>query len=202
MDAQNIGVAAGVVSVAVAALGLVLTWYRREEKEERKGGYGRAQRTRARIFATVAFGIVALAAGGVALTFTVGATGNKGSGASAALTATQYRGRLGQICSDAYRKAQSIAETSPTKTVFGLEATAERDEVGAIKRLVPPDALRVTNANMIAVWGRRISLLESLYTRWRVLSNSEKVSALGEADRLAGELAKIFRSVGVQECVM
>jgi hypothetical protein len=55
---------------------------------------------------------------------------------------------------------------------------------------------------MIAVWNRRVSLLESLYSRQNALSDNEKPAELRKADQLADELAKIFRSLGVQECVM
>lgn len=204
MDTQNISVAAGVLSAAVAALGLLLTWYRREEKEERKSSNGRAlsKRARVRLFAAVAVGIVVLAAGGVVLTFKVGATGGKNSGVSATLTATQYRGRLGRICSDAKERMLQIDQTGPTKTVLGLEATGEQDEVGAIRRLAPPNELTVTHANMIAVWDRRVSILKSLSSHLAQLSNNEFLSGSREADHLAVELAKIVQSLRVPECDM
>jgi hypothetical protein len=210
LDTQDISVAAGVVSVAVAALGLLLTWYRREEKEERKSSQGRALSKRARVwlFAVVAVGITVLAAGGVVFTFkvgatdSIGATDSKSTGPPATLTATQYRGRLGKICSDANKKASQIDETRPAKTVFGLEITDEQDEVSAVRRLVPPNEMKAANANMIAVWDRRISLLSSIHSRWAQLSDSEKISELRETDQLAAKLAKLFRSLDVRECVM
>jgi hypothetical protein len=218
LDTQDISVAAGVVGVAVAALGLLLTWYRREEKEACKSRYRPVQRPppdrrRARAFATVAVGIIALAAGGVVLTFKVGTAGqappspgsfpsNKSSGASAALTTTQYSSRLGQICSEASVNAQRIVESQPKKTVLGPEITIEQYEVSAIGRLVPPNKLASTNAEIVAVWNRRISLLESIDIRLAQLSNSQLAAADKETDQLAVKLNKIFRTLDVPECVI
>lgn len=217
MDTQNISVAAGVIGVAIAALGLLLTWYRREEKEERKSSDGSTprplgKRTRTRMFVALAVGIIFLALGGVVFTFEVGmngqngsgkgSAGGKSSGVSAPLTVAQYRGRLGQICSDTYKKAQQIDQSRPTRTVLGLEIIIEQDAVAAIRPLVPPKAFAARNADMIAVWDRKISLLSSIYSRLHQLSDSELESASIEADKLATEVAKIFRSLGVPECVM
>lgn len=206
MDTQAIGVAAGIVSVAVAALGLLLTWYRREEKQEHKSGYRRDQRAlskrmRVQLSVAAAVGIIALTFGGVIFTFKAGTTGKVYSVPSP-LTATQYRDRLGRICSDAYRKAGQIDATGPRKTVFGLEVTNEQDEVGLVRRLIPPTELKTTHANMIALWDRRISLLSSIYTRWAQLSIDEQLSGIAKAEQLVAELAKIFRLLRVPECVM
>jgi len=206
LDTQAIGVAAGIVSVAVAALGLLLTWYRREEKQEHKSGYRRDQRAlskrmRVQLSVAAAVGIIALTFGGVIFTFKAGTTGKVYSVPSP-LTATQYRDRLGRICSDAYRKAGQIDATGPRKTVFGLEVTNEQDEVGLVRRLIPPTELKTTHANMIALWDRRISLLSSIYTRWAQLSIDEQLSGIAKAEQLVAELAKIFRLLRVPECVM
>ena len=205
--------------MAIAALGLLLTWYRREEKEERKSSngstprpLGKRTRTRTRMFVALAVGIVSLALGGVVFTFEVGmngqdgsgkgSAGGKSSGVSAPLTAAQYRGRLGQICSDTYKKAQQIDQSRPTRTVLGLEIIIEQDAVAAIRPLVPPKEFAARNADMIAVWNRKISLLASIYSRLRQLSDSELESASIEADQLTTEEAKIFRSLGVPECAI
>lgn len=207
MDPQTIGVAAGIISVAVAALGLLLTWYRREEKEEDKSGYRRGQRAlskrrRIRLSVVAAVGITALTVGGVIFTFKAGTTRSKVYGVPSPLTATQYRDQLGRICSDAKRKAGEIEATSPRKTVFGLEVTNEQDEVGLLRRLVPPTELKTTHVNMIALWARRISLLSSIYTRRAQLSIHDQLAGFAQADQLATELAKVFRLLRVPECVM
>ena len=207
MDTQAIGVAAGIISVAVAALGLLLTWYRREEKDEHKNGYKRGQRAlskRMRIWLSVvaAVGIITLTVGGVIFTFKAGTTRSKVYGIQPRLTATQYRDRLGQICSDAKSKAAQIEATNPTKTVFGLEVTNEQDEVRLLRRLAPPTELTTTHTNMIALWARRISLLSSIYTGRAQLSIHDQLSAFAQADQLGAELDKIFRLLRTPECVM
>jgi hypothetical protein len=205
LDPQNIGIAAGVASAAVAALALLLVWYRREGKEgeegeeERKGRPRWAQRARTWVFAAVAVGVIALSAGGVVFTFK---PGTPGQAVSAGLTAVQYRSRIGQICSAASEKAQRVEESKPMKTVLGLEIEIEKDEVDAIKPLVPPNNLRTTNADMIAIWDRRTNFLESIYSRLAQLSDTVLESQLREADQMNAELTKIFQSLGVPECSM
>lgn len=207
LDTQAIGVAAGIFGVAIAALGLLLTWYRREEKQEHESDYRRGPRAlskRMRVWLSVAaaVGIIALTFGGVIFTFKAGTTDSKIHGVPSPLTAAQYRDRLGRICSDAYRKAGQIDATSPRKTVLGVEVTNEQDEVGLVRRLVPPTELKTAHANMIALWDRRVSLLSSTYTRWAQLSIDEQLSGLAQADQLAAELAKVFRLLRVPECAM
>jgi hypothetical protein len=202
LDPQNIGIAAGVASTAVAAIALLLAWYRREGKEEeaeRKDRPRWALRARTWVFATVAVGIIALSTGGVVFTFKAG---TPGQGVSAGLTAVQYSSRLGQICSAASEKALRVEESKPMNTVLGLEIEIEKDEVDAIRPLVPPNNLRTTNANMIAIWDRRIDFLESIYSRVAQLSDTVLKSQLREADQMNTELTKIFQSLGVPECSM
>jgi len=214
LDTQTISVAAAVIGVGVAALGLLLTWYRREEKEEHKGSNGIAshllsKRMRTRVFLALAVGVVAIALGGVLFTFEVGRNGQgasgqdkKTSGTSSLLTATQYRSKLGQICSNTYRKAEEIVQTHPIRTAIGPEIIIEQDAIAAIRPLVPPKALAARNTEMIAVWKREISLLSSIYSRLNNLSGSELRSEIRVSNQLTSELNKIFRSLKVQECVI
>jgi hypothetical protein len=217
LDTQTISVAAGVISVAVAALGLLLTWYRHEEKEGRKSSNGTtshplSKRTRTRMFLALAVGVTAIALGGIVFTFEVGtnaqgpsghsSVAEKSSSASSPLTAAQYRGRLGQICSDTFRKAQEIAQSRPMRTAIGPEIIIQQDALAATRPLVPPKVLAARNMEMIAVWKREISLLVSIYSRLPYLSDSELESGVKEASQLTTELDKIFRLLGVQECVI
>jgi hypothetical protein len=166
---------------------------------------------RTRTFLALAVGIIAITLGGVVFTFDVGTINQplgqgsidqKSPSASSPLTAAQYRGRLGQVCSDTYTKAEQIAQTHPTRTTIGPEIIIERDAVAAIRPLVPPRALAAKNTEMIAVWEREISLLMSIHSRLPHLSDSELGSEMRESAKLTTELDKIFRSLGVQECVI
>jgi hypothetical protein len=193
VDAQVISVATAVVSAAVGALGLLLTWYRREErKEEGKSHW---------FFIAAGVAIVVLAAVGVTFTFVLG-TDVESSDASVRLTESQYKGQVTAACSDAKEKARRLEEVQPQETVFGSAIKIEQDEVGQIRELQPPDKLQGIHDDMVSVWARRISLLESTYHRLPKLSDNELRAELATADRLAEQLTELFKSLGVPECIM
>ena len=235
MGAQVISVAAGVVSVAIAALGLLLTWYRREASTEAAadaaadppGSAGKAReevpesnhgwlqqrtrdRRRTRIFVSFAVGVAVLTAAGVLFTFRLGEPGKSTapsvspSAAPAQPTVAQYTGQLGQVCSAAKEKARRIEESKPTDTVLGALLNIEQDEVDQAGRLAPPAGLKSAHDDLLALWQRRISLLESVYRRLPQINDNDNElrSSLAAADKMAGELGKLFTSLGVPECVM
>ena len=234
MGAQVISVAAGVVSVAIAALGLLLTWYRREASTEAAadaadppGSAGKAReevpesnhgwlqqrtrdRRRTRIFVSFAVGVAVLTAAGVLFTFRLGEPGTSTaspvspSAAPTQLTVAQYTGQLGQVCSAAKEKARRIEESKPTDTVLGALLNIEQDEVDQVRRLAPPAGLKSAHDDLLALWQRRISLLESVYRRLPQINDNDNElrSSLAAADKMAGELGKLFTSLGVPECVM
>lgn len=197
MDVQTISVATAVVSAAIAALGLLLSWYRREgDKGERKSHWP---------FIAACAGIIVLTVLGVTLTFMLGAdtkssvdTGSPG--VSSPLTEVQYKGQLGAVCSDAKEKARRIEELHAQATVLGAAIQIEQDEEGQIRKLQPPDKLKSIHDDMVSVWQRRISLLESIYHRRPQLNEHELATELATADRLAEQLTDSFNSLGVPEC--
>jgi len=240
VGAQVISVAAGVVSVAIAALGLLLTWYRREASTEAvadaaadpPGSAGKAReevpesnhgwlqqrtrdRRRTRIFVSFAVGVAVLTAAGVLFTFRLGEPGKSTapsvspSAAPAQPTVAQYTGQLGQVCSAAKEKARRIEELKPTDTVLGALLNSallniEQDEVDQAGRLAPPAGLKSAHDDLLALWQRRISLLESVYRRLPQINDNDNElrSSLAAADKMAGELGKLFTSLSVPECVM
>lgn len=200
MNVETISVATGVISAAIAALGLLLGWYLREENRRKKKNR--------RIFIAACVGVVALAASGVAVTFTLGSgakapVGPENPGSSMRLSEAQYRGQVGAVCSDAKERARRIQELQPRETVLGYVAKIEQDEVAQIAKLRPPDNLKNAHADMLSIWQRRIGLLESVYHRLPQLGDSEQLfDDLATADRLSTELAESFKSLGVPECTI
>lgn len=199
MDAQIVSVATAVISVAIAALGLVLSWYRREED-------GRKHKKRW-FFVVTCVGIVVLAVAGVMATFMLGVDTKASidpehTGRPIELTEVQYKGQVGAICSDAKERARRIQELQAQETVFGTAVQIEQDEKVQIAKLWPPNKLKNVHEDMISVWQRRISLLESIYHRLPQLSDSELTAELAVADQLAVQLAESFKSLGVPECIM
>jgi hypothetical protein len=197
VDTQTISVATGIVGAAISALTLLLNWYRRK-RDRKKSRW---------LFIITCVGIFALAAAGVAVTFILGSDTKSsvdagGSDASIQLTEIQYKAQLGVVCSDAKEKARRIQELRPQETVLGSVIEIEQDEEAQVARLRPPDKLKSTHADMLSVWQRRISLLESVYHRLPQLSDSELAAQLATADRLAVQLAGSFKSLDVPECII
>ena len=157
-----------------------------------------------------AVGVAVLTAAGVLFTFRLGEPGKSTaspvspSAAPAQPTVAQYTGQLGQVCSAAKEKARRIEELKPTDTVLGALLNIEQDEVDQAGRLAPPAGLKSAHDDMLALWQRRISLLESVYRRLPQINDNDNElrSSLAAADKMAGELGKLFTSLSVPECVM
>jgi hypothetical protein len=195
VDAQTVSVATAVLTVAIGALGLLLSWYRHEDAEKGKRRW---------IFMVLSVGIIVLAVVGVTAAFVLGANVKSpiSTEGPMQLTEVQYKGQIGAICSDAKEKARRIQELQPQDTVLGAAIQIEQDEEARMAKLQPPDKLKSAHEDMISVWQRRISLLESIYHRLPQLSDSELAAELPTADRLAEQLAESFKRLGVPECIM
>jgi hypothetical protein len=200
VNAETISVTTGIASAAIAALGLLLNEYRRDEKK------GKSLKSR-QFFIIACVGIFVLAAAGIAVTLMIGrgpkdSVGTDNAGASPQLTEVQYKGNVGTICSDAKARARRILELRPQETVLGLVVQIEQDEELQIAKLQPPEELKNVHADVVSVWQRRISLLDSINHRLPQLGGKELGTELAAADKLTAELNESFKSLGVPECVI
>jgi hypothetical protein len=193
VDAQVISIATAVVSAAIAALGLLLNWYRREDRQQ-EGSRS------SWLFIGAGVAIVALASVGVILTFALG-TGTEDARASSQLTEDQYIAQVGRACANAKEKARRLDELE-APSVFGAANKVEEDELNEIRGLQPPDKLKSTHEELVAVWDHRISQLEPLYRNLPQLSDREIRTELAALDKLAKRLGELFRSLGLPECAM
>lgn len=193
MNVQVISIATAIVSAAIAALGLLLNWYRREDRQEED-----SKSSWLLIGAGVA--IVALATIGVIFTFALG-TRTGDARASSQLTEDQYRAQVGKACANAKEKARRLDELE-APTVFGAANKVEEDELNEIRKLQPPDKLKSTHEELVAVWEHRISQLEPLYEDLPRLSDREIRTQLAALDKTAKRLRELFTSLGLPECAM
>jgi hypothetical protein len=213
MDAQVISVAAGLVSVAIAALGLLLTWYRREGERVNET----EDRRRQQIFRSVSAGIIASTLAAITFTFILGEGPNgsqvaetpvstlspKSPDGSMGLSRTQYIARVGQACSDALEKGQRLSKLRARETVLGAAVKVEEEELEEISNLQPPEELQALHRDMVSIWQQRISLLESVYQRLPGEANESELAAqLMAADQLADELAEFFKTLDLPECIL
>jgi len=205
VDPNIVRIATATVSAALAGLGLLVIWYRREERKDE-------HKSNRPFFA--ADSIVMLAVAGLALTFALSAcaknnttsarpsTGAQSSSLPTRLSEAQYREKVTAACADAKAKARRIEQSSPQETVLGAAIKIEHEEVAQIKSLHPPDKLTSEHERMVSVWQRRIGLLESTYHRLPRLDDNDLQTELAAADRLAEQMMQSFKSLGVPECIM
>ena len=194
MDAQGISIATAVVSAAVAALGLLLTSYRRE---------GRKEDPRSRwLYIAAGAGIATLAAIGVTATFMLGTNGETSAAAPMQLTEAQYKGQVSAACLDSREKSRRLDELQALKTLLGATIKVEQDEANQIKQQHPPDQLKSIHDEIVFVLERRVRLMESTYQHLSQLSDKDLEAELAAVDRLAEQHEKLVRSLGLPECVI
>ena len=196
MDAQVISIATAVVSAAVAALGLLLSSYRREDRKDNP-------RSRWSYLGAGA-AIAALAAVGVVATFVLGTDDETPSAAATTtqLTEAQYKGQVSGICLDSREEHRRLDELQALKTLLGAIIKIEEDEANQIKQLQPPDSLRTLHDEIVFVMERRVRLMERTYQRLDKLSDKELESELLTADGLAAQHEKLVKALGVPECII
>lgn len=212
MNATGISVASALVGVAVAALGLLLTWYRGEGKKPSKSSANINQARRQEQKRTVLVGggclaITIFTVAGVALALRSssperGSSAGAQAGSAPVLSINQYRAHLGQICSDGLEKAGRIEASEPAKTALGASNDIERDEIAAVKRLSPPLDYRQRHEDLIALWERKVSFLESMYQNYSYLSDDELIAQLKRSVQMNNDLSRAFKAVGVPECII
>jgi hypothetical protein len=206
VDPQLIIIAIVVLSAAIAGLGLLLSWYRREgRKDEHKSKWP---------FIAAGTSILVLAVTGVALTFLFGAdtkntsaspelsTGAISSSVPTRLSEAQYRDKVSAACSEAKERAKQVNKSKPQETPFGAQIEIEQREIGQIEALQPPDKLKSAHESMVSVWRHRISLLESINHRLPELNHNERAAELAAVDRLAKQMTESFKLIGVSKCIM
>ena len=194
MDAQVISVATAVVSAAVAALGLLLTHYRREDRKENPRSHW--------YFIGAGAGIIALAVVGVAATFVLGTNEEPTAVATTQLTEAQYKGQVSAACLDSREKSRRLDELQALKTLLGATIKVEEDETNRIKVLRPPDSLKALHDEMVFILERRVRLMERTYQRLEQLSDNELDAELQLVDQLAVQHEKLVKTLGVPECII
>lgn len=202
MDPQAITLVVSMLGFAVAALGLLLAWYRRPDAAGERwtppGWLRRAVPTRGRLALLMAAVIAVLTVGGILSSAFVRTSTSVASGA-APLSESQYRSNLSRACLAATDEAGRILESEPQGSVFGINAVVERRVVDALRVMVPPDSLRSVHDELLAAWDRRVVLLESLYPRLD-RGDATAMDDLQVAADMATTISEVTTSLGVGEC--
>lgn len=194
MDAQVISIATAVVSAAVAALGLLLSSYRRDDGK---------QTPRSKwLYLGAGAGIVVLAGIGVSATFILGAENAASDDEPAPLTEAQYKGQMSAACLEAREKSRRLDELQALKTLLGATIKVDQDEATEIKQLRPPESLRAVHDEIIFILERRVRLMEAIYQRLDHISEKDLERELAAVDRLAERHEALVRPLGVPECII
>ena len=204
MDSQTISVIIGVIGAAIAALGLLLTWYRIDRSETPAsaeeaplGPWYRRIKTRRGMALTVATVVAVLTVVGVVVAILSPPAPPPGQ--AAPIMEAQYRSELTRACLDADDEAQRIIDIEPENTAFGANVNVERHLVDRLRRLVPPKLLRATHDDLIGTWDRRVAMLDSVYKKLG-RPDADVETDLATAAELAAKITELTTSAGVPEC--
>jgi hypothetical protein len=126
--------------------------------------------------------------------------------APGSLSASEYRLRVASICTEYLREAQRIGDAEGDRPVPGLTVQLEGRTIDKFKALRPPMGLESDHRKILALWGRRLSLLGYYYERIRreygdPRFRRELEHQLKRVDGLSRALQKRFVALGVTpEC--
>jgi hypothetical protein len=122
------------------------------------------------------------------------------------LSPGDYRSRLRTICTEHLREAERIKRAEGPRQVYGITLQYEPKTVAKLKALHPPRELEQDHRTIIALWNRRLSLLNYYYEAFRQKQRDagfrrEFLRALRQVDRITYEIQKRFTSLKVTpEC--
>jgi hypothetical protein len=156
MSLERIAVATAVISTAVSAASLLLAWYRGSTHRR-----PRLARTLGGV--TLASALVLI----VALAFASGGGEDADPPPHRSLSAGEYRVRVIAVCKQHERDATRVEDAEGEQPVFGATVLLETRAVEKLKALRPPKALDTDHRAMLALWGRRLSLLGYYYEHAR-----------------------------------
>jgi hypothetical protein len=126
--------------------------------------------------------------------------------ASGLLSAREYRLRMIGICTEHLRDAQRIKHAEPNRPVFGVTLQLETRTTDKLKSLRPPPGLEPDHRRVLALWGRRLSLLGYYWDRYQRERHNpafirEFQHGLKRVDSLSLEIQQRFVALGVTpEC--
>ena len=212
METQAISGAVGVLGAAIAALGLLLTWYRYDRPKESARPHPREVRVwrrrvrRSTLAGVLTAGILLVSTMGVIVAFATSSPqpakalpASPPTTASPPITEAEYRASMSRICTAANEDARRIEEASPQGSVLGAALGVEQKMVNDIQAVRPPNSLMGMHNELLATWQRRISLLDSIYRR-AAAPDDRLDTDLDAADALADKITELAARLGVPEC--
>jgi hypothetical protein len=126
--------------------------------------------------------------------------------APSSLSAGEYRLRVASICAEHLREAERVGDAEGDRPVFGPVVQLETRTTDKLKALRPPPALEPDHRAVLALWGRRLTLLGYYYERYRREYGDPEFRRefgrqLKRVDRLSRAVQKRFVALGVTpEC--
>lgn len=202
MSSEAVTGVVGIASAAVAALGLLLTWYRHDttSASRRRTGRGPPPRrilTRARVAGLCTGVIVVAAALGISLVLR--ASPAPRAGEADRLSEVQYTSQLSQMCLQSNEEAGRIEETNPTGPLEYAALDVEMRLLEHIEQLAPPRSYQHAHEALVATWQQRIALLQDAYPR---LDHADETvqDEVRRAEELSAKVTEISTSLGAPEC--
>jgi hypothetical protein len=202
MSPQVVTGLVGIASAAVAALGLLLAWYRRDAQTTGHPAprtWWRRVFTRPRVAALCAVAVVGAATAGVIPLLSAGTPTPEPTAGPPPLTEVEYGSRLSGLCLQSDEEGRRIEEAEPSGPVLGAAIDIERRLVDRIEALDPPASYRSAHDELVATWRQRIALLESAYQKLAA-GDTDVAGDLGRADELAATVTEKSTALGAPEC--
>jgi hypothetical protein len=121
-------------------------------------------------------------------------------------SANEYRLRATGICAEYHRESNRIADAEGNRVVLGSHVQLETRITDKLKALRPPRRLAAGHRRVLALWGRRLSLLGYYYERARrelhdPAFRRDFTQGIKRVDDLARQIDQLFVTLGVTpEC--
>jgi hypothetical protein len=87
--------------------------------------------------------------------------------APSSLSADEYRLRVANICTEHLHEAERVGRAEGDRPVLGPMVQVEASTVDKLNALRPPSGLEADHRSVLALWGRRVSLLGTYYDRYQ-----------------------------------
>jgi hypothetical protein len=122
------------------------------------------------------------------------------------LSASEYRLRATGICAEYRRESKRIGEAEPNRVVLGSQFQLETRIRDTLKSLQPPRLLAGGHRRVLALWGRRLSIMGYYYDRSAQEHGDrafirEFAQQVGRVNELARQIDRTFHALDLSpEC--
>lgn len=182
--------AVAIVSATIAALALLLNWHKEQVPK------------RPRLAGAAGLVILAVATAAISLVMiTSDEVDSSGKGESPPPpTAAEFREAATNVCARLRGQISRLEKVRPRGEPGVVALDLERAALEDFRLIGLPFAMTNDGRDAVALWSRRITLIEDVMDRRNTLSHKDVIAHLALVDRLTRQLNRRFGSLGLHEC--